>query len=281
MNETMSTVVTATVGMVGLSGLLGALLYAMAKRTSGGDSDEQVELLSNLLPGNNCGACGFAGCGAMAEALAKGEAMPQACPVASLAQLDELSKALGLSNGVQKTRKVARVRCGGTHAISPRRADYEGVLDCRAADLAGKGAAGCIFGCLGLGSCARACPFGAITMGDDGLPKVNEWLCTGCALCEAACPRGVIAVLDASQEVYVRCVSTAPGKTVRSVCEVGCIGCGICARVCEEGAIEMIGTLAHVNPELCTACGKCVEKCPTDAMQKILLEAGIEAKLAS
>lgn len=281
MNGTMSTVVTATVGMVGLSGLLGAFLYAMGKRMSGGDDDGQIELLTNLLPGNNCGACGLGGCGAMAEALAKGEAMPQSCPVASLAQIESLSEALGLSNDVERTRRVARVRCGGTRGIAPRRADYEGVLDCRAADLVGKGAKGCIFGCLGLGTCARACPYGAITMGDDGLPQINEALCTGCALCEAACPRDVITVLDASQEVFVRCVSTAPGKQVRSVCEVGCIGCGICARVCEDGAIEMIGTLAHVDPERCTACGKCVEKCPTDAMQKILFEAGIEAAVAS
>lgn len=273
----LSTIVAATVGMVGLSGLLGALLLAVGKKTATGDDDGRIELLTGLLPGNNCGACGFAGCASMAEALAKGEAVPQACPVASLAQLKSLSEALGLSNDVQRTRRVARVRCGGTHAMSPRRADYEGVLDCRAADLVGKGTAGCIFGCLGLGSCARACPYGAITMGGDGLPKVNEWLCVGCGLCEAACPRSVITVMDASQEVFVRCVSTAPGKQVRSVCEVGCIGCGICARVCEDGAIEMIGNLAWVNPERCTACGKCVEKCPTDAMQKILLEAGIEA----
>ena len=267
--------------MVGLSGLLGALLYTMAIRTSGGDAEGKVELLTNLLPGNNCGACGKAGCAAMAEALAKGEAVPQSCPVASLAQLESLSEALGISGDVERTRRVARVRCGGTRAIAPRRADYEGVLDCRAADLVGKGAKGCIFGCLGLGSCARACPFGAITMSVDGLPKVDEAICTGCALCEAACPRGVIAVLDASQEVFVRCVSTAPGKQVRSVCEVGCIGCGICVRVCEEGAIEMLGHLACVDPDRCTACGKCVAKCPTDAMQSILFEAGVETCVAS
>lgn len=281
MSATMSTIVTATAGMVGLSGLLGALLYAMAKRTSEGDSDGEVELLTSLLPGNNCGACGMAGCGAMAEALAKGEAVPQSCPVASPAQLESLSKALGLSNEVNRTRRVARVRCGGTRGIAPRRADYEGVLDCRAADLVGKGAKACVFGCLGLGTCARACPFGAITMGEDGLPRIDESLCTGCALCEAACPRGVIAVFDASQEVFVRCVSTAPGKQVRSVCEVGCIGCGICVRVCEEGAVEMLGHLAVVDPDRCTACGKCVEKCPTDAMRNILVDAGVAVGVAS
>jgi len=278
----MTTIVAATAGMVGLSSLLGAVLYTMAKKTQGDGSDEKIELLTNLLPGNNCGACGMAGCAAMAEALARGEAVPQNCPVATIAQIEALSQALGLSNGnVNRTRRVARVRCGGTRGLAPRRADYEGVLDCRAADLVGKGTKACVFGCLGLGTCARVCPFGAITMGEDGLPHVNENLCTGCALCEAACPRGVIAVFDASQEIFVRCVSTAPGKQVRSVCEVGCIGCGICVRVCEEGAVEMLGHLAVVDPDRCTACGKCVEKCPTDAMRNILVDAGVAVGVAS
>jgi len=112
-------------------------------------------------------------------------------------------------------------------------------------------------------------------MSDTGLPLVDDAVCTGCGLCEAACPRSVIRVLDASQEVFVRCVSTAPGKQVRSVCEVGCIGCGICVRVCPEGAVQMVGHLAWVDPAKCTACGICVEKCPTDAMSKLLEGAGV------
>lgn len=270
----MGTIVTATATMGVVGALFAAALLAMARRTTSAVDDE-VELLTSLLPGNNCGACGMAGCAAMAEALAKGEAVPQGCPVASESQIARLAEALGISEPVHRERRVARVLCGGNRAIALWRADYEGVLDCRAADLVGKGGKGCVFGCLGLGTCARVCPFGAITMGESGLPIVDEAICTGCGLCEAACPRSVIRVLDASQEVFVRCVSTAPGKQVRSVCEVGCIGCGICVRVCPEGAVQMVGHLAWVDPAKCTACGICVEKCPTDAMNKLLEGAGV------
>jgi len=274
MSATASTIVTATATMGAIGAFFAVLLVALAKRTSSA-ADEKVELLTSLLPGNNCGGCGMAGCAAMAEALAKGEAVPQACPVASESQIMRIAEALGLNEPIHRDRRVARVRCGGHKAISLWRADYEGVLDCRAADLVGKGSKGCVFGCLGLGTCARTCPYGAITMSESGLPVVNEAICTGCGLCEAACPRGVIKVLDASQEVFVRCVSTLPGKQVRSVCEVGCIGCGICVRVCPEGAIEMLGHLACVDPDRCTKCGLCVEKCPTDAMQHLLEGAGV------
>ncbi len=274
MSQTVSTIATAAATMGAVGAFFAVVLYALAKRTASA-ADERVELLTNLLPGNNCGACGMAGCAAMAQALAKGEAVPHSCPVASEAQIARLAEALGMSEPIHRERRVARVLCGGNRAISRWRADYEGVLDCRAADLVGKGGKGCVFGCLGLGTCARVCPFGAITMSDTGLPLVDDAVCTGCGLCEAACPRSVIRVLDASQEVFVRCVSTAPGKQVRSVCEVGCIGCGICVRVCPEGAVQMVGHLAWVDPAKCTACGICVEKCPTDAMSKLLEGAGV------
>src|SRR5690606_41501006 len=144
MGATVSTIVTATATMGAVGAFFAIALVALAKRTASAE-DEKIELLTNLLPGNNCGACGMAGCAAMAEALGRGEAGPQHCPVATIAQIEALSQALGLSNGnVNRTRRVARVRCGGTRGLAPRRADYEGVLDCRAADLVGKGTKACV-----------------------------------------------------------------------------------------------------------------------------------------
>lgn len=265
------TLPTAVFVMGGLGVVFTLGLYAIA-RWEGDRSDDQVELLSNMLPGNNCGACGMAGCAAMARALAEGEATPQACPVASNEQIEVLSKALGITTQDERTRQVARVHCGGTLAIAPQRAIYEGVLDCRAADLVGKGSKGCIYGCLGLGTCVRACPFGAIVLGEDGLPQIDEDLCTGCGLCALACPRNVIQMQDANQRVWVQCVSCAPGKRVRSVCQTGCIACNICVRTCEQDAIQMVNGLAVIDPAKCTACGDCVEVCPTGAIISILGE---------
>ncbi len=141
MGATVSTIVTATATMGAVGAFFAIALVALAKRTASAE-DEQIELLTNLLPGNNCGACGMAGCAALAQALAKGEAVPQSCPVASESQIQKLAEALGLTETVHRERRVARVRCGGHRAISQWRADYEGVLDCRAADLVGKGGEG-------------------------------------------------------------------------------------------------------------------------------------------
>lgn len=259
-----ATVGVATLLMGSLGAALTLGLYAVTKWQKG-DSDDDIELLTQLLPGNNCGACGMAGCSAMARALKTGEALPHACPVATPEQIDRLSEYLGVEGGPRE-KKVARVFCGGTEAVAPQRAIYEGVLDCRAADLVGKGSKSCPYGCLGLGTCARVCPFGAVTLGPDGLPVVDERLCTGCGLCAAACPRGVIQLVDPKQQVYVRCVSWAAGKEVRAQCQVGCIACAICSRVCEQGRIDMVGNLARIDPDACTRCGACALKCPTGAI---------------
>ena len=69
---------------------------------------------------------------------------------------------------------------------------YNGLDDCRAVALLGGGMKVCTIGCLGLGTCARACPFNAISMGPKGLPIVNEKRCTGCGTCERVCPKHII-----------------------------------------------------------------------------------------
>ncbi len=69
---------------------------------------------------------------------------------------------------------------------------YNGLDDCRAVALLGGGMKVCTIGCLGLGTCARACPFNAISMGPRGLPIVNEKRCTGCGTCERVCPKHII-----------------------------------------------------------------------------------------
>lgn len=269
-----NTIVISALVMGGLAIVFTAVLYFVIRRLEGGEGDEQIELLTQLLPGSNCGACGMGGCQAMARALAEGKQTPAGCPVASSEQIERISEALGLAPGEPRVRQVATVRCAGTTALAPDRALYEGVLDCRAADLVGKGTKGCIYGCLGLGTCARTCPFGAITMSEKGLPHVNAELCTGCGLCVAACPRNVIALQDIGQGATVRCVCQAAGKLVRRVCEVGCIGCGICVRACPHGAIRMDGALAVIDPALCQGCGACVEACPTGAIFDVSEENG-------
>ena len=249
------------VGMLGSLGLLFGIGLALAGRFLRVQEDPRLGQVTQSLPGANCGACGFSGCAAFARALLGGSAPITGCRAGGDDTAERLAAILG--RRVERAgRRVARVLCGGGRQVALTRAGYDGVPDCRAADALAGGPKGCPQGCLGFGTCVEACPFGALTMGPDGLPAVDEAKCTGCGLCELVCPRGVIRVLPASAS-YVRCVSTMPGKFVRQVCEAGCIGCRICERACERGAIRVVDNLAVIDPERCDGCGKCAERCPT------------------
>ncbi|NLM38062.1 MAG: 4Fe-4S binding protein, partial [Firmicutes bacterium] len=159
-------------------------------------------------------------------------------------------------------RLIARVRCGGGREEAPQRFIYFGVEDCAAAQNLGGGPKACTYGCLGLGSCVKACPFGALKMSENALPVVDEAKCTGCGLCVKACPRGIITLWPYDKKVTVLCMNTDKGADVRAVCKVGCIGCRLCTKNCPTGAIPVEDNLARITPALCTNCEICVEKCP-------------------
>ena len=222
--------------------------------------DERVVAIREKLPGNNCGACGFAGCDALAAAIAAGEAAVNACPVGGAPVAEAIGDIMGITAGAME-RKTAFVACKGTCDVTKNQGNYIGIQDCRAAVLAGINVTDCNYGCLGFGSCAEVCPEQAISV-QNGVAVVNRNRCVSCGLCVKACPRGLISLIPESKVVRVQCSNKDKGPQVKKVCAAGCIGCGICAKQCESEAIEFSGTLARVNPEKCTLCGKCAEKCP-------------------
>lgn len=230
-------------------------------------SDPRVEEVLEALPGVNCGACGFPGCSGLAEALVAGKAGADECVPGGAACATAVAEIMGLSFE-EKTPRTAIVHCRGSAALVGNRYEYDGIKDCRAAVLASvqAGPKECVYGCLGFGTCAAVCPFGAIVMGDDGLPRVDEQLCTGCGACVAACPRGIISVQPIDKHVHVYCSSKDKGAAVRKICSVGCIGCKKCEKVCpvKTGpAIHVNDFLAVVDYDACISCGKCVRECPT------------------
>ena len=253
----------AVMGVIGVLFSIGLFYTARAFHV---EEDERVELLTNMLPGANCGACGFSGCSGLAQALAAGRAQPTQCSVANSEQLAKIAEFLGVEAGPVE-RQVARVMCGGTSAKATQLAGYVGLEDCRAAHLIASGPKGCTYGCLGLGTCVQECPFDAMVLGPDGLPVVDESVCTGCGICVQVCPRGIMQLVSPEAPLTVRCVSPMAGKQVRAVCQAGCIACKICERVCDQDAIHVIDNLARVNEELCNGCGACVEKCPTHCLE--------------
>ncbi len=254
----------AVITLMGLGLLFGAGL-AFASRVLAVKRDERVEAIEEVLPGANCGACGFAGCSALSEALVEGEADVQACPVGDSEALARVAEILGQEADLGASRQVAKVRCRGTEDAAETRFSYAGIKDCQAAGAIAGGHKVCEHGCLGMGSCVQACPFDCMYM-KDGVPVVVEEDCTGCGNCVEACPRSIIELAAEDQPVFLYCVSTAGPREARQACSNACMGCGLCARTCEQDAIEMQDNLPVFDFDKCNACGACVEACPTDAL---------------
>ena len=267
-------------GILGALGLLfGVIIYVASKYLSV-PTDPKRDAVRECLPGANCGGCGFAGCGAYAEAVLKGEAPVGKCASGG----NEAAKAMAAIMGVQAeevTRKVAMVRCSGARTFDAEgnltkgakmKAHYEGFHDCLAASkVGGSGPLSCKFGCLGYGSCTRVCKYGAISV-KNGVAVVDEDLCVGCMACAQVCPRKVITAVEPDRNVVIGCNSLAKGAVTNRACTVGCIGCGKCMKTCPSGAITITNNLAQIDYSKCTNCGQCATVCP----KKLIKDSKVE-----
>ena len=253
-------IILITTLVIALAGLIvGAALVFMSGKFRV-EVDERESAVRECLPGNNCGACGYAGCDAMAAAIAAGEAPANGCPVGGGPVAEKIGEIMGVSVDILE-RKVAFVRCKGSCEVTHNQGNYVGIRDCRSAALAGLNVTECGYGCLGFGSCQAVCPEQAIRV-VDGVAVVNRSRCVGCGLCVKACPRGLIELVPESKRVAVQCSNRDRGPQVKKVCAAGCVGCMLCTKQCESGAITVTNNLAHVNYAECVQCGKCAEKCP-------------------
>ena len=260
-------------GSIGL--IASVVLYACSKKFAVFE-DPRLAQVSALLPGANCGGCGFPGCSGMADALVKGADKGSLeglnCPVGGAETMSQVADLLGMAiaNG---DPKVAVVRCNGSCANRPRIVEYAGLKTCAAMNACGAGETGCGFGCLGCGDCVAACQFGAITMNEEtGLPEVDEEKCTACGACVKACPRHIIELRKRGpkgRRVFVSCVSKDKGAVSMKACKVSCIGCGKCAKECQFEAITIADNLSYIDPEKCRLCRKCVKVCPTKAIHEV------------
>lgn len=252
--------------LMGITGTLLGVIIALFARFFKVETDARVELVQELLPGANCGGCGKAGCADFAKSVVSGENPPSRCPVSSMEQINAIALALGISASAG-VRKRAVVRCGGDLMQTLRPSNYNGVSDCNAASVVAGGPKGCRYGCLGLGSCANVCPFGAIEI-VNGLALVHRELCVGCGKCVEICPRHVIALVPADAEIHVYCNSVEKGAAKRKHCKVACIGCGKCLRTSSE-QFTLADNLASVNYDAETLPDEKIAenvKCPTGAL---------------
>lgn len=249
--------------ILGSLGIIFGLWLAFAQRIFAVKTNPNIEQIFSLLPGANCGVCGKAGCYGLAEALAKGD-VDTICPVINSEGKEKIASIIGIEVE-EKTKQIATLLCGGGTNCKDR-FQYQGPEDCNIASLIMGGQKGCIFGCMGFASCEKACPFDAISMGEDNLPRIDPEKCKACKKCVEICPTDVLVLTSVASQYHIRCNSRDKGADVMKVCKVGCIGCGKCVKACPVSAIALKDNLVAIDYEKCTNCGKCIEVCPTNAI---------------
>lgn len=259
--------ILAPVGVVAVLGAAFGLLLGYASKKFAVAKDEMTMKIRELLPGANCGGCGYPSCDALAEAVAQGKVPPRTCVVTSAENVSKMAELLGVDAGTAE-KQVAVMHCQGDLSECPPRARYSGLMSCKAAHNLSSGPKGCRFGCLGFGDCVAQCQFGALSINEFGLMQVDRDKCIGCGACTKACPRDLIALqpLPKTNAAMTLCRNMEKGKAVRDVCMKGCISCHLCEKNCPEKAIDCSSGVAIINPLLCKGCGICKEKCPTKAI---------------
>lgn len=269
----MSSIVIWTIAVIALLGLVLALvLYIVADRFKV-EEDPRIDEVEKVMPGANCGGCGFAGCRAFADAAVKAPNLDNNyCPVGGNDVMKKVAAILGYEVK-EKAPMVAVVRCNGSCEARPRINEYDGYASCRVKAALYAGDTACAFGCLGCGDCVAACAFGAISMDPaTGLPVVDESKCTACGACAKACPKSIIEIRPKGprgMRLYVSCLNRDKGPAAKKACASACIGCGICAKTCTHGAITVENNVAYIDPAKCKLCRECEAACPTGAIHSV------------
>jgi electron transport complex protein RnfB len=254
--------------VLGCIGLFFGIGLALAAHKFAVEANPKVEAVLEVLAGAQCGGCGYPGCEGYAEAVVNDpDVPPNLCYPGKEAVAEAVAEITG-KKMVKMEDMVAAVRCSRLEGDVRKKHDYIGHGSCTAASLAFGGPQGCNYACVGLGECADACPFDAITMVDD-FPVVDPQACVGCGTCVRTCPKNIIELIPLKARVWVPCSTQDPGKKVKEVCEVGCISCKMCVKVCPAKAVSLENNVVKIDHKACMAygpeCGEiCVEKCPRD-----------------
>ena len=256
--------------LISLTGAIAAfILYFLSKKFEVRE-DPRIAQIHEILPGANCGGCGYPGCGGFADACVKSTSLAGlSCPVASDEVMKSIANLLGLTAN-KNIPKIANVRCSGSCDVRARTNVYDSAKTCAIASSLYCGETGCSYGCFGWGDCMEACKFDALHINiKTGLAEIDEHRCTACGMCVKACPKNIIEMRNKgpkSSRIFVSCVNKDKGGVARKACEKACIGCNKCLKECEYDAITITQNLAYIDDTKCRLCSKCVTVCPTGAI---------------
>lgn len=267
------TILIAIAALGGLTLLL-ALMLIIANKKLYVYEDPRIEVVEDMLPHANCGACGFPGCRPFAEALVAETILPGKCTVSSEEGHVAIAEYLGVALGAEEKR-IARLACAGGTNVALNRAQYQGVGTCQGASLVSGGGKGCFWGCLGHGDCESVCDFDAIVMNEHSLPVVDENKCTACGDCVEVCPKDLFTLQPVSHQLWVACKNLEQGDDILEDCEVGCTACGKCAMDAPNELITMRNNLPMIDYSKMHQTQTPIQRCPTGAIVWLDKELGI------
>ena len=259
-------IIPISILVLGVIGIVAAVLLFIAAKRFHDYEDPRIGEIEALLPGANCGGCGFSGCHAFATECANASTLEGIyCTSLNEEGMKQVAGILGLTAS-SAHKKVAIVKCGADCETRKMVNKYDGMLSCAAIASLYQGESNCIYGCLGCGDCVKACAFNAMKIDStQKLAHVDIDLCTGCGKCVEACPRKLCELIPLKNiyaNVWVACSNKDKGQVAVKECGISCIGCGKCRKVCPTESPSITSFLAYIDQSKCISCGRCIEACP-------------------